>query len=287
MHVESFFHHDTATFSYLVTDTETGQCAIIDPVLDYEQNSKKISHQSIQQLIQYIQKEKLQISWILETHVHADHITAAAYLKEHVGGHVVIGEHIRDVLAYWVLELGIDHNTPLNGSQFDHLVQDGEKLPLGHLTINILHTPGHTPSCVCYHIEDAVFVGDTLFMPDVGTARTDFPGGSAQHLFHSIQRLFQLPEHTRVFVGHDYSPPGTREKSCMTSIRDQKTCNVLLNADTSEKTYIAARNARDHGKTAPRLLFPSLQINLRAGCLGDSGFSETCDVKHPHVDTTP
>jgi glyoxylase-like metal-dependent hydrolase (beta-lactamase superfamily II) len=267
MHIESFFHQETSTFCYVVEDLGTNQCAIIDPALDYDPHSGTVHYEFADIIMSYIRHKKLSVQWILETHIHADHLTSSAYLKKHLGGQTAISSQICDVLAYWVPLFNISQDTPMDGSQFDVLLHDQQKIMLGQLTITVLHTPGHTPACASYLIGSSIFVGDTLLMPDVGTARTDFPGGSAQKLFQSIQLLYQLPEETQVFVGHDYPPEG-RVHQCQSSIHEQKNTNVLLRSDTPEDVYIKARTSKDQGKPVPRLLFPSLQINLRGGLFG-------------------
>lgn len=267
MKIHHFFDKDTATFTYVVSDPATRQCAIIDSVLDYDMHSGKTSTASADKVIAYIREQGLSVEWILETHAHADHLTGSHYLREKLGGKIGIGEHIKDVLAFWVPLFNTAHDTPLNGTQFDHLFKDGETFHIGSIEVKVLHTPGHTPACVSYLMGDAVFVGDTIFMPYVGTARTDFPGGSAQTLYRSIQKLFSLPENTRIFTCHDYPPQGQSEGHVST-VAEQKAKNSMVHEGVSEAEYVAARNAKDKGKAVPRLLLPSIQVNLRAGDLG-------------------
>lgn len=267
MKIQPFFHADTATITYIVTDEETNQCAIIDSVLDYNLQSGKISYESVQQVIDYVHQNHLQVSWILETHVHADHLTASSYLKEKVGGRIGIGEGIRQVLSHWVPVFNISHDTPTDGSQFDHLFKDNETFLIGNMPVTCWKTPGHTPSCVSYLIKDAIFVGDTIFMPYVGTSRTDFPGGDAQILYESIQRILALPDETRVFTGHDYPLDGNLP-AWESTVGQQKKENILVHEEITQEQYVQKRNQRDQGKPVPRLIIPSLQVNLRAGKWG-------------------
>lgn len=267
MHVHHFFDQDTATFTYIVSDEKTQQCAIIDSVLNYDMNAGKTSTVSADQVITYIQEHNLTVEWILETHAHADHLTASHYLKEKLGGKIGIGEHIKKVLDYWVPLFNTEHDTKLDGSQFDHLFKDEEIFFIGSLEVKVIHTPGHTPACVSYIINDAVFVGDTLFMPYVGTARTDFPGGSARTLYHSIHKILALPDDTKVYTCHDYPPEGQKIRY-MSTVAEQKATNVMVHEGITEEEYIATRYAKDTGKAVPRLLLPSIQVNLRAGDLG-------------------
>lgn len=278
--IKAFFDKNTATVTYIISDPNTQKAAIIDSVLDYNQYSGEIKVTSADQLIAYINEQYLSVEWILETHIHADHVTAAHYLKEKLGGKIGIGSKIRDVLALWVPIFNTAKDTPLDASQFDRLFEDGENFKLGHINIKALHTPGHTPACLSYLIEDAIFVGDTIFMPDIGTARTDFPGGSAAIMYDSIKKILILPEDTRIFVGHDYPPTG-RNVSWVTTVKEQKEKNILINDRISKDEYIATRNKRDKGKSVPKLLFPSIQVNLRAGTFGVSEDNHTQYIKIP------
>jgi glyoxylase-like metal-dependent hydrolase (beta-lactamase superfamily II) len=267
MNIQHFFDKETATFTYVVSDPQTNQCAIIDSVLHYDMFAGQTSTQSADTIIAYVRENKLIVAWILETHAHADHLTASHYLREKLGGKLGIGEHITQVLAFWVPLFNTAHDTPLDGSQFDHLFKDGEVFNIGTIQVKVMHTPGHTPACVTYLIEDAAFVGDSIFMPYVGTARTDFPGGSAKTLYQSIQKLLALPESTRIFTCHDYPPQGQNE-AFLSTVAHQKAHNTMVHDGVSESDYVAARNAKDFGKAVPRLLLPSIQVNLRAGYLG-------------------
>jgi glyoxylase-like metal-dependent hydrolase (beta-lactamase superfamily II) len=280
MKIEHFFDKDTATFTYVVSDPKTSKCAIIDSVLDYDMNAGKTTTVSADKVIAYVKEQGLSVEWILETHAHADHLTASHYLREKLGGKIGIGEHIKEVLKFWVPLFNTAHDTSLDGSQFDHLFKDGETFAIGSIEVKVMHTPGHTPACVTYLIEDAAFVGDTIFMPYVGTARTDFPGGSAKTLYQSIQKLLALPEATRIFTCHDYPPEGQSE-GFLSTVADQKAKNGMVHNGVSEAEYVAARNAKDKGKAVPRLLLPSIQVNLRAGDLGKAESNGVQYIKIP------
>lgn len=278
--VKTFFDQDTATFTHIVTDPSTDKCAIIDSVLDYDQYAGRTSTKSADLVINYIQQNQLSVEWLLETHIHADHITASHYLKERLGGQIGIGSKIKDVLAFWVPIFNSEEDTKINGSQFDHLFKDGEIFKIGNVNVKVLHTPGHTPACASYLIEDSIFVGDTIFMPDLGTARTDFPGGSAEILYDSIKKILELPENTKIFLCHDY-PPSNREVEWITTVKEQKDKNILVNTQISKEEYITKRNIRDKGKAVPKLLLPSIQANLRAGTFGSFDKNNTQYVKIP------
>lgn len=280
MHIRHFFDKDTATFTYVVSDESTQKCAIIDSVLDYDMNAGKTSTVSADKVITYVKENKLDVEWILETHAHADHLTASHYLREKLGGKIGIGEHIKDVLQFWVPLFNTVHDTPLDGSQFDHLFKDAEVFKIGTIEVKVMHTPGHTPACLTYIMGDAVFVGDTIFMPYVGTARTDFPGGSAQTLYRSIQKLLSLPENTKIYTCHDYPPEG-KEVGYVSTVAEQKAQNFMVHEGVSEAEYVAARNAKDKGKAVPRLLLPSIQVNLRAGDLGKAENNGIQYIKTP------
>jgi len=280
VNIKDFFDKDTATFTYVVSDPETSEAAVIDSVLDYDRDSGRTSTKSADKVIEYVRNKKLKIEWVLDTHIHADHLTASHYIKEKLGGKIAIGDHIKDVLKFWVPIFNTKHDTPLDGSQFDVLLGDNQVIMLGNKEIKVMHTPGHTPACSCYLIEDAVFVGDTIFMPDLGTARTDFPGGSAETMYDSIQRLLSLPDSTRIFVCHDY-PPETRGIKFMATVKEHKEKNVMINSRVSKSEYVKARNKRDEGKPVPKLLLPSIQVNMRAGIFGDAESNGVKYVKIP------
>lgn len=280
MQIQHFFDQDTATFTYIVSDSVTKHCAIIDSVLNYDMNAGKTCTRSADELISYVRNNHLIVEWILETHVHADHLSAAAYLKESVGGKIAIGEHIKQVLDYWVPIFDTANDTFLDGRQFDHLFVEGEVFYIGKIPVKVLVTPGHTPACVSYHMEDAVFVGDTLFMPYVGTARTDFPGGSAGQLYDSIQRILALPGGTRIFTGHDYPPEG-KTPAFLSTVDEQKKHNHMIHDGVSRSAYVLSRNKKDENNSVPRLLLPSIQVNLRAGQFGTASANGVQYLKIP------
>ncbi|BDR08763.1 MBL fold metallo-hydrolase [Comamonas thiooxydans] len=266
MHIEPFFDAATGTVSYVLADTISGQAAVIDPVLDFEPKSGTLSSRSADKLIDYVRGNGWQLQWILETHAHADHLSAAQHIRHHLGGKVAIGAHIRDVQAVFRKIYHFERSFLPDGSQFDHLVQDGERLPLGQLELLAVHVPGHTPADMAYRVEDAVFVGDTLFMPDVGTARTDFPGGDAATLYRSIRRILELPGQTRIWVCHDY-PPAGREPQWQTTVQAQRIGNIHVHDGVSEAEFVQMRTARDATLEMPTLILPSVQVNVRAGKL--------------------
>jgi glyoxylase-like metal-dependent hydrolase (beta-lactamase superfamily II) len=264
--IEAFFDDATNTVSYLVADPVTRRAAVIDPVLDYDHRSGKASVRSSDAILEAARQRGLYIEWILETHAHADHLSAAPYLRGKTGARVGIGERIRDVQAIFRPVFNLS-DVSGDGSEFDHLFRDGETFHVGELAVRVLHTPGHTPACVSYQIGDAVFVGDTLFMPDYGTARADFPGGSASSLYRSIRRLLELPAETRLFMCHDYKAPGRDRHAWETTVGEQKARNVHVHDGVSESEFVEIRKARDATLAAPTLLLPSIQVNIRAGRL--------------------
>ncbi|MDP3561879.1 MAG: MBL fold metallo-hydrolase [Legionellaceae bacterium] len=280
MQIKSFFDPNTSTITYVVSDPETLRCAIIDSVRDFDLYSGRLTSQSVDTVIDYIKQMNLQVEWILDTHVHADHLTAANYLKDKLGGKIGIGENIKNVLLYWIPIFNTGLDTPSDGSQFDVLFSDGTQFKIGNLNVKVIHTPGHTPDSVCYYINDAVFVGDTIFMPYVGTARTDFPGGSAKMLYHSIQKILALPDKTRIYTCHDYPPEG-QEPAWESTVAEQKKNNFMINSSVKENEFIAARNKKDSNKPVPKLLLPSIQVNLRAGKLGTVETNQTQYIKIP------
>lgn len=264
--VQAFFDHATNTVSYIVHDPATKKAAIIDPVLDFTPRNGRIAATSADALLAAAADQGLDILYVLETHAHADHLSAAHHLREATGAPVVIGAQIAKVQAIFGALFEADDVTH-DGAAFDRLVHDGDTLPLGDLTINVLHTPGHTPACVTYVIGDAAFVGDTMFMPDYGTARADFPGGSAHALYGSIRKILDLPPETRMFVGHDYLPEGRRDFIWETTVAEQRAHNVHMHDGISEAKFIAMRTARDKTLEAPQLILPALQVNIRGGAL--------------------
>jgi glyoxylase-like metal-dependent hydrolase (beta-lactamase superfamily II) len=264
--VQSFFDHATNTISYIVHDPATKKAAIIDPVLDFTPRNGRIATTSADALLTAVSDQGLDIIYLLETHAHADHLSAAHHLREVTGAPVVIGAQITQVQTVFGALFEADDVTH-DGAAFDRLVEEGDTLRLGDLTINVLHTPGHTPACVTYVIGDAAFVGDTMFMPDYGTARADFPGGSAQALYGSIRKILDLPPETRIFVGHDYLPEGRSDFVWETTVAQQRAHNVHVHNGISEAEFVAMRTARDKSLEAPQLILPSLQVNIRAGAM--------------------
>ncbi|MFJ5483698.1 MBL fold metallo-hydrolase [Pectobacterium actinidiae] len=264
--IQAFFDEPTNTVTYLVSDPGTRQAAVIDPVLNYDHRSGKASTASADQVLAAALAQGLTVSWVLETHAHADHLSAAPYIKQRTGAQVAIGAHIREVQAIFRPVFNLD-DVSEDGSEFDRLLHDGETLMIGDLTVHAMHTPGHTPACMSYRIGDAAFVGDTLFMPDYGTARADFPGGSAQTLYRSIQKLLALPPETRLFMCHDYKAPGRDAYAWETTVAEERARNVHVHEGIAEEEFIAMRMRRDATLPAPTLLLPSIQVNIRAGSL--------------------
>jgi glyoxylase-like metal-dependent hydrolase (beta-lactamase superfamily II) len=266
--LEAFFDEATSTFSYLLLDRSTLHCALIDSVLDYDPNSGRTSTQSADRLIQRVKELGASVEWILETHVHADHLTAATYLKDHVGGKIAIGNHIREVQEVFGNLFNSEAEFKRDGSQFDALLDDGEVFSIGNLSAKAMHTPGHTPACMTYVVRDdehtMAFVGDTLFMPDYGTARCDFPGGDARTLFRSIKKILALPPATQLFLCHDYRPNG-RPLAFQTSVHAQNAENIHVHEGISEDDFVKMREARDATLDMPVLILPSVQINMRSG----------------------
>ena len=265
MNVQSFFDSATSTFSYVVTDTETGRAAIIDSVLDYDPASGRLSTESADRLIDYVRRHDLVVEWILETHVHADHLTASGYLKAQLGGHTGIGNQVGTVQKTFGALFNAEPGFACDGSQFDHLFADDELIRIGALECRVWHTPGHTPACVTYVFDGAAFVGDTIFMPDFGTARTDFPGGDAATLYRSVQRILALPEDTNLYMCHDYATDERADICCVTTVMEERASNIHVAKGTSETEFVEFREARDAALAAPRLLMPSVQFNMRAG----------------------
>lgn len=263
-HVTPFFDTATNTWTYLVADPRTGDAAIIDAVLDYEPKGAVVSYARLEDLLATVKRRSLTIKWILETHAHADHLSGGHWLRERTGAPLGIGAQITEVQKVFAARFGLDA-LPVDGRQFDVLVAEGATLPLGDLTIRVLHTPGHTPACVTYVIGDAAFVGDTLFMPDYGTARCDFPGGDAETLFASIQKILALPDNTRIFVGHDYLPGDRDEYLCDTTVAVQRANNVHVREGIDAATFVAMRRNRDKTLAPPLLILPSLQVNIVGG----------------------
>lgn len=262
--VSAFFDEATFTVTYVVSDPATGRAAVIDPVLDFDPASGRTSTTSADKVVAHVNDNKLGVDWVLETHVHADHLSGAPYMKEQLGGKAAIG---RNVTAVQETFKGIFNLKDLatDGTQFDHLFGDADTFAVGNISGHVIATPGHTPACITYVIGDAAFVGDTLFMPDFGTARTDFPGGSAPQLYESIRKILALPDDTRLFMCHDYKAPGRDEFAWETSVAEQKASNIHINDKVSREEFVEMREGRDSQLGMPKLILPSLQVNLRAG----------------------
>jgi len=262
--IRAFFDQPTNTISYLVSDPVTRRAAVIDPVLDFDQRDGTVDVRSVEAILAAANADRLSIEWVLETHAHADHLSGAPFIKARTGARIGIGEHIKDVQRIFRPVFNAS-DLRTDGSDFDRLFADGETFGIGELVVEVMHTPGHTPADLSYKIGDAVFVGDTLFMPDYGTARADFPGGDAHQLYQSIQRLLKLPDETRLFMCHDYKAPGRDEYKWETTVRDEREHNVHLRGGVTEEAFVAMRQSRDATLSAPTLLLPSIQVNIRAG----------------------
>ena len=263
--ITAFFDEATNTISYIVCDPNGSACAVIDSVLDFDFASGRTDTRSADKLIKFVKENKLDVQWLLESHVHADHLSAAPYIQMEVGGKIGIGSHITDVQETFGKIFNEGTEFQRDGSQFDKLFVEGDTFHIGQLRGDVLHTPGHTPACMTYVIGDAAFVGDTLFMPDFGTARCDFPGGSSENLFASIQKILTLPDATRIFVGHDYKAPGREHYAWETTVGEQKKKNIHIKSGKSKEDFVKLRDERDAKLAMPKLIVPSLQINMRAG----------------------
>ena len=263
--IKAFFDPDTFTVSYVVHDAGTQRAAIVDSVLDYDPASGRTSFSSADAIIAYVREKELAVDWLLETHAHADHLSAAPYLQEKLGGKIAIGEHIKTVQTVFAKLFNAGSEFQRDGSDFDALFADGDQFKIGDLDVTVLHVPGHTPACIAYVIGDAAFVGDTMFMPDYGTARADFPGGDARTLFRSLRRILQLPPQTRLFMCHDYLPAGRDEYIWETTVEAERKGNIHAHDGISEDEFVAMREARDATLNMPRLILPSVQVNMRAG----------------------
>ncbi len=264
MQIEPFFDEATNTVTYLIADTQSGEAAVVDPVLDYDHNDGSVDLTSADRVLAAAKAHGWNIVWVLETHAHADHLSAAPYIKSKTGARIGIGEHIVDVQRIFRPVFNA-RDVKSNGADFDHLFKEGEQFSIGGLQAEVLHVPGHTPADVAYKLGDAVFVGDTLFMPDYGTARADFPGGDARQLFRSIRRLLALPPQTRLFMCHDYKAPGRETYAWETTVEAQRKGNKHVHDGVTEDEFVEMRQARDANLDAPRLLLPSIQVNIRAG----------------------
>lgn len=263
--ITPFFDPATFTYSYVVSDPDSGRCAIIDSVLDYDAASGRTSHAGAERIVAHVRAQGLTVDWLLETHVHADHLSAAPYLRQELGGRLAIGAQITQVQRTFGELFNAGSGFARDGRQFDRLFADGERFRIGGLDAQALHTPGHTPACMTYVVGDAAFVGDTLFMPDYGTARCDFPGGDARVLYRSIQRLFALPDATRLFLCHDYKAPGREHFHYQSTVAEQRAHNVHVREGVGEDAFVAMRRQRDATLGMPALILPSVQVNMRGG----------------------
>ena len=280
MEIEGFFDSQTNTISYVVTDVQTAQCAVIDSVLDFDYASGKIEYKNADSIISYITENKLTLQWLVETHVHADHLSAAPYIQKQLGGKIAISKEIIKVQDIFGKIFNAGTEFERDGSQFDLLLGDNDSYQIGTLQATAIHTPGHTPACMAHIVGDAVFVGDTLFMPDGGTARADFPGGDAQMLYKSIQKILSLPDETRLFVCHDYMPNG-RAVSWQTTVAEQKLKNIHIGGDITEAEFVKLREERDKTLSSPTLIMPSIQVNMRAGNMPPSEDNGSTYLKVP------
>ena len=278
--VQTFFDPATFTATHLVIDETTGTAAIVDPVLDFEPKGAKLSTTSANAVLAAVAAQKLTLAYVLETHAHADHLSAGDHIRRLTGAKLAIGAHITDVQKVFAPVFDAD-DVACDGRQFDILMDEGDTLPLGALSIRALHTPGHTPACLTYLIGDAAFVGDTLFMPDYGTARADFPGGDARSLYRSIHRILALPPETRIFVGHDYLPAGRTDYRWETTVGDEARENIHVHGQTTEDGFVTMRETRDKTLAPPTLILPSLQVNIRGGALPPVGNSGKTFLKVP------
>jgi glyoxylase-like metal-dependent hydrolase (beta-lactamase superfamily II) len=277
--VKAFFDPQTWTYTYVVYESEGSACIVIDSVLNYDPKSGRTQTESADEVIAFIKEHRLQLEWILETHAHADHLTAAPYIQEKLGGKIAIGDHITAVQGVFKDIFNLD-DIALDGSQFDVLIKEGESISFGNLSFKALYVPGHTPACMAYEIGDNIFVGDTLFMPDVGTARCDFPGGSASNLYRSVQSILKYPPNTKLYMCHDY-PPNGRAPEYQSTVADQKEANIHVHDGITEEQFVAMRTKRDAGLEMPVLILPSIQVNIRAGHMPKAEGNGTAYLKIP------
>ncbi|MEM1198824.1 MAG: MBL fold metallo-hydrolase [Pseudomonadota bacterium] len=265
--VKGFFDSATNTISYVVSDPKTNKCAVIDTVLDFDMAAGRISYGSADEIIDHVRSSDLEVEWVIETHVHADHLSAAPYVQEQLGGKLGIGKNITVVQEVFGKVFNAGTAFERDGSQFDALFEDGDTFTIGTMQASVIHTPGHTPACLTYLIEDAAFTGDTIFMPDFGSARCDFPGGSAEELYNSVQRIFELPDDTVIFVCHDYKAPGRDEFAWQTTVGEQKAKNIHMGGGVASEDFVKMREERDAKLGMPKLILPSIQVNMRGGHL--------------------
>ncbi|MCG8435617.1 MAG: MBL fold metallo-hydrolase [Gammaproteobacteria bacterium] len=279
--IKTFFHQDSFTYSYVVADTASTCAVVIDPVLDFDPAAGRTDTKSVDTILAFIKQEGFKVDWVLETHAHADHLSAAPYLKEHLSAKIGIGEGIRFVQQTFAEVFNLGANFPVDGRQFDRLFKDGDRVSLGKYALSVMHTPGHTNDSVTYLVEDAAFVGDTLFMPDSGTARCDFPGGDAGLLYDSIQKILALPDKTRLFMCHDYGANGNRDCRNETTVAEQKDHNIHVGDGKTRDEFISLRTARDANLEVPKLLLPAVQVNIRAGNLPEPEENGSAYLKIP------
>lgn len=279
--ITAFFDNDTFTVTYVVRDPSSNKCAIVDSVLDFDHASGRTYTHSADEVIRFVRDKNYQVEWLLETHVHADHLSAAPYIQQELGGKIAIGENIKVVQETFGKVFNEGTEFQRDGSQFDALFKEGDSFHIGQMRGDVMHTPGHTPACLTYVIGDAAFVGDTLFMPDFGTARCDFPGGSAEMMWDSVQKILSLPDDTRIFVGHDYKAEGRDTYAWETTVGAQKQLNKHVGAGKSKEDFVTARNERDAQLGMPRLILPSLQVNMRAGQMPPADDNGTVYLKLP------
>jgi glyoxylase-like metal-dependent hydrolase (beta-lactamase superfamily II) len=277
--VKAFFDPQTWTYTYVVYESKGSPCIVIDSVLNYDPKSGRTTTESADEVIAFVKDNHLQLEWILETHAHADHLTAAPYIQEKLGGKIAIGDHITTVQGVFKGVFNLD-DVAVDGSQFDALIKEGESVRFGNLSFKALYVPGHTPACMAYEIGDSIFVGDTLFMPDVGTARCDFPGGSASNLYRSIQSILKYPPNTKLYMCHDY-PPNGRPPEYQSTVAEQKKSNIHVHDGVTEEQFVAMRNKRDAGLEMPVLILPSIQVNIRAGHMPKPEGNGTAYLKIP------
>lgn len=280
-HVQPFLDEMTETWSYVVYDREGGSAAVIDPVLDFDQASGRTSTAGAEKIVAFVRQKDLAVEWVLETHAHADHLSAAPFIRAQLGGRIAIGDHITQVQGIFRSVFNLEKEFLVDGSQFDHLFAENETFRIGDLEGRVIYVPGHTPADMAWLIGDALFVGDTLFLPDVGSARCDFPGGDARSLYRSVRRLLELPEQTRMFMCHDYPPDGSRPHHCETTVGEQKRSNIHLKDGISEAQFVKMRTERDATLGMPRLIIPSIQVNIRAGQMPPAEDNGTVYLKVP------
>ena len=280
MRVKYFYDKASSTFSYVIIDSDTSICAIIDPVLEYNQYTGKYGNVNADKIIKFIKKNNLKCTWVLETHIHADHFTAAGYLKSKLNIKIGIGEGVKSILNYWADIFNINNEVQNEGKHFDKLFFDNEIIKIGNLNITVINTPGHTPSCISYYVKDRIFVGDTLFMPNIGTARADFPGGSSSILYKSIKKILSLPPKTKIYTCHDY-PKVFGNQKCMSTVGIQNEKNIMINKNISLSEFVKLRNKRDSEIEPPNLIYPSIQVNIRNGDLGKQESNGVRYIKIP------